>query len=288
MHLQQLVNFYLDYQRTYNKINSVNSCIHTTKALLSFWGEDKEASSLTSVDLEQFVVSRRETRKPVSVNKDLRVIRGMFNYAVESGLLPKLPFKVRMLRAPKKRELSLLSKEDIQLLIHIADNPYKTMIIIAAATGLRLSEILWLTWNDIRWEEQLLTVTGKNGWTPKSHQSRSIPLGQKTLSVLESLYAGSTGKEPEDYLFPNRKGTPFIHTSVNHELRKVWVKAGLWKKGVPILHHLRHNFCSRLLHEGVDIETARELLGHSHIMTTAIYAHTTEEQKRKAVALVDF
>ena len=120
MDLQQLVKFYLDYQRTYNKPSSVSGCRYHTKALMRCWGGDRELESITGKDVERFVGIRLKTLKPISVNKHLRVLRAMFNYAVDSGFLSEVPFKIRMLRAPKKRDLSPLTKDEIYRLIRTA------------------------------------------------------------------------------------------------------------------------------------------------------------------------
>ena len=287
--LKQLAQHYIEYQRTYNKRTSVSSCEHTIRELKRFWGEDKDMSSLSSVDVDGFINYRRvKSLKPVSINKDLRVVKGMLNYGVNSGLLSELKFKIRLLRSPRKKELPLLSREEINKLLFIAKNPYKSMILIAACTGLRLNEVLHLTWGDVRWEERMITVTPKGDWTPKSHQTRAIPVGEKLLLTLQSLRAMSLFQKDGDYVFPTRDGGVKVHNNVCRELQKIWMKAGLYKRGVPTLHHLRHNAASQMLNSGASIETVRQILGHSAITTTALYLHSSDDLKKKAVEAVSF
>jgi len=70
------------------------------------------------------------------------------------------------------------------------------------------------------------------------------------------------------------------------ELRKVFQRAGFYERGRPLLHWIRHSVRSTLLANGADIETTREIMGHSSSTVTQKYAHTTQDWMRKASVLL--
>jgi integrase/recombinase XerD len=65
-------------------------------------------------------------------------------------------------------------------------------------------------------------------------------------------------------------------------LRDVFRRAGVYQKGFPLTHWIRHSVGSQMLLGGVDLETVRDILGHADITTTALYLHGTEKAKRDA------
>jgi site-specific recombinase XerD len=71
------------------------------------------------------------------------------------------------------------------------------------------------------------------------------------------------------------------------EIRKVFERAGLDQKGRPCLHWVRRSVCSTLLGEGVDVESVRQQMGHASIMTTQLYAYTSEEGMKRASRALD-
>ena len=101
-----------------------------------------------------------------------------------------------MLKAPKRRELRLLSAEEIRKLLKCAHGRYRGIILIAATTGLRLSEILWLTWGDVYWDENRIAVRAKKGWTTKSHQNRSVFVPASVINWLREHRQSAVLKKP--------------------------------------------------------------------------------------------
>ena len=197
------------------------------------------------------------------------------------GYLDLVPCKIRMLRCPKKRDLKVLTKAQIEKLIASAPGEYKLLIHLGAVTGMRLGEILSLRWEHIIPEEERLVVRGE---TAKSHQHRSIPLSETTLLLLREHRKRSRFPADENLIFSTRNGTPKNRNNVSNSLKRIWEEAGLYQRGVPTTHHLRHSAASRMLSNGASIETVREILGHADCATTALYLHSDDEQKRQSVA----
>jgi integrase len=149
------------------------------------------------------------------------------------------------------------------------------IVLLALNTGLRRGELFNLRWRDVDVLRALLTVEGASA---KSGQSRHIPLNSEALDVLRR-WAGSSTVPAERFVFPGAEGERF------EDIKGAWlplVKAA--KVPAFTFHDLRHTFASKLVMAGVDLNTVRELLGHSDIKMTLRYAHLAPEHKAAAVA----
>ena len=282
-----LVEPYLSFKTHYNKPRTIQSARQSLKMLADHLGST-DLYSITASDIAGFVEKRLRVVVPISVNKDLRMLKTYLRWCVDEGHIEKVPCKIKMLKAPKRRELALLTSENINKLLDCAREPFRGIIMVAAATGMRLSEILNLTWEDIHFEEERLAIRGKNGWTTKSHQIRSVFIPEKVGTYLKGRKESVSNSADGDYVFSSRTKTAFDASNVCAIMQGIWKEAGLYKKGQPTMHSLRHNFCSQLLGAGIDIETCRVLLGHASCNTTFLYAHPHEKSKRQAANVVVF
>jgi integrase len=151
------------------------------------------------------------------------------------------------------------------------------MIIISLNTGLRRGELLSMKWEDVNFNEKIITVRAKNA---KSRKLRHIPLNSEAYEILSSWK--TTKKSRQEYVFINRDGNPLgsVKKAWKTLLIKAQIKNFRW-------HDMRHSFASKLVMAGVDLNTVRELLGHSDLQMTLRYAHLAPEHKAKAVAKLD-
>jgi integrase len=148
----------------------------------------------------------------------------------------------------------------------------KPMVLVSINTGIRRGELFQLRWADVDLKQRVLTVRGT---TAKAAITRHVPLNQEAVDVLTTW----KGRDANPLVFPGRDGEPF------NNVKKAWagvlnaakVKAFRW-------HDLRHSFASKLVMAGVDLNTVRELLGHSDLKMTLRYAHLAPEHKADAVA----
>jgi integrase len=142
------------------------------------------------------------------------------------------------------------------------------LVLLAMNTGLRRGELLSLRWSDINLDARLLTVRAE---TAKSGKQRHIPLNAEATKVLRTWAGRSEG----DCVF----GVSDVKTA--------WVAlvraAGLENFR---FHDLRHHFASKLVMAGVDLNTVRELLGHSDIKMTLRYSHLAPDHLAAAVAKI--
>lgn len=129
-----------------------------------------------------------------------------------------------------------------------------------------------------------MAVRAKDGWHAKSYEERAVYV---SAAVIEDLRIRRKGSE-SPYVFASKARTPINEHNACRGLRKVFQDAGLYQKGFPLTHWIRHSVCSRLLGEGVDIETVRQIMGHADASTTLLYAQSSDERMKQASAVLNF
>jgi integrase len=147
------------------------------------------------------------------------------------------------------------------------------MVLLTVNTGLRRGEVLQLRWTDVDMLQRKLLVRGDNA---KNGKTRHIPLNNEALTTLRQWRSDSPSTE---WVFAGRGGERMraVKTSWKRVLRSAAIIDFRW-------HDLRHHFASQLVMKAVDLNTVRELLGHSDLTMTLRYAHLSPEHKADAVA----
>jgi integrase len=146
------------------------------------------------------------------------------------------------------------------------------MVLLAMNTGLRRGELFHLQWTDVDLSRNYLTV---RGGATKSGDTRHVPLHEETAQALQRWHRTARGST---YVFPGKDGGRLtsIRSAWCRLLREANISDFRW-------HDLRHHFASQLVMASVDLNTVRELLGHSDIAMTLRYAHLSPDHKAEAV-----
>ncbi len=283
--LKEVFDSYLARLRVYSKRKSIKNAESSIRRLIGHFG-DPPVSRITQQTLDSFVLRRRQERVvDKTINGDLIVIRAALNHGVSIGLVRSLPFRVRLLKVPKRRINRALTKEEINRLLDHASGRIYGIILVAAHTGFRNDEILHLQWRDVGWADCSLRITTKQGiWSSKNHQERIVFVSEALLEWLHVYRRAASHSGESDWIFSTRNGTPMTTFNVCRAVRRVFEDAGLYRRGLPTLHLIRHSVACLLLTNGSDLETVREWLGHADISTTGIYLHSTDEKKREAAS----
>lgn len=210
-----------------------------------------------------------------STARFLSGLRSFYKYAVREGRLaedPTLLVSRPQLGAPLPKSLSeadveaLLAAPDTEDTLGLRD---RTMLEVLYATGLRVTELISLTLDEINLREGSLRVFGKGS------KERLIPLGEEAIAWLESYLKTARplllGGQPGDILFPSQRGTPMTRQTFWHRIKLHAQVAGIRTSLSP--HTLRHAFATHLLNHGADLRTVQMLLGHTSLSTTQIYTH---------------
>ncbi|MCH8328393.1 MAG: site-specific integrase [Candidatus Marinimicrobia bacterium] len=194
-------------------------------------------------------------------------------------LVKQTPFdKVQLPSGDRKRVRYLKPDEEEKLFKALADTDdwLRSVVIIARETGLRLSNICNLTWNQVdlfkRFIEIEKTKNGKPVW---------IPLTDLTLGELKKWSKIRDLKSDRVFIIKEK----FLHRAwVGRKFRRLTKRAGIVNFR---FHDLRHDFCSRLVQAGQPLHVVAALAGHEDISTTQRYAHLSPESKRKAIAVLN-
>lgn len=154
----------------------------------------------------------------------------------------------------------------------------KPAINVTLNTGLRRGALFALRWNDVNFDERIITVRAA---AAKSGKTIYIPMNDTVYRVLLA-WQQQTHEEDETLVFHSSRGTPIgsIHYLWGKLLNSAEIKDFRW-------HDMRHDFASRLVMAGIDLNTVRELLGHSNLNMTLRYAHLAPGVKREAVKVLE-
>ncbi|MCW5568188.1 MAG: tyrosine-type recombinase/integrase [Dokdonella sp.] len=307
-----LRDFVRDHYTTWAKANQ-KAGQATIDALESVFGDlyDRELRSLSPFDVERIKSKRlKDGMKPATVNRDLSRIRGALSRAVDWGMLDAHPMKtvkqakgaddsrVRYLTGDEEKALrdALAKRENARRASRERHNAWHAergskghpvwpatgftdyllpMVLVAINTGMRRGELLGLEWASVNLPGKLVTVTVGNA---KSRKARHIPLNADALDAL-TRWKKQAASEAR-LVFPSPK-TGARMDNINSSWEEVCAAA---KLADFRFHDLRHTFASRLVMAGVDLNTVRELLGHSDIRMTLRYAHLGPDKLADAVA----
>jgi len=277
--LEQFKEEYFSYsEETFSKkyIKSIKLSFKMFEEFVS----DPEINTITSQDVERFVLLIHR-RSPSSANLYYRTLKAAFNKGLFWGYLRVNPFvKVKV---PKqiKRLPEFLSDDEFQKLLDVhTDEVMKDLFITAYYTGLRQAELVNLKWDAINFERKELTVQNSDEFVTKSKKERIIPMNPKVLLLMKER----SKKGRCEYVFPSKKNYKFHQDTVSHKFKKAVRDAGLSEKYK--FHSLRKSFASNLVQRGANLYVVKDLLGHSDIQVTQIYASLNNASLVEAVNLL--
>lgn len=211
---------------------------------------------------------------PNSIYRMIESIRQYYKFLVLEDVIKVNP--AENLTAPKipMNLPDTLTSEEVERLLTFVNGSdilslrNRAMLEILYATGLRVSELINLKFDNVNIEEKFVTIIGKG------KKERLIPFTDIAQSYLK-LYLRNRKKSKSNFIFLTRLGKPISRVEFWRQLKNIAISAGITKKISP--HTLRHSFATHILSAGADIRFVQEMLGHSSISTTQIYTHLTKE-----------
>jgi len=243
--------------------------------------EIKDIKDISSDDVVAFLGSLRKSGLVAnSVNRTLAALRGFYKYLVLQKLIKENPIaNISLARVwmhlpdtlNEEEMRNLLDQPGVKNVLGIRD---RAMMELLYATGIRVSELVSLTINNINWQTGYLIVMGKGG------KERIVPVGQVAYDCLSryvnKVRLGLLKGNSTTVLFLNRSGGGLTRQGFWKIVKKYAKKAGMMKRVYP--HTFRHSFATHILERGGDLRSVQVMLGHSDISTTQIYTHVTRER----------
>ena len=236
-------------------------------------------------DVKEWIVALSE--KGIGKRSTKRKLSSLKSFYAWMYLQKKVatdPFEfIHAPKAPKnlpeffsEKETENILKENAKRTDQFKDRD-QAIISLLFFSGLRASELVNLTFDNIDLENRLMTITGKG------KKQRLVPFTKETRNLLNFYIQNSREKFIKDktnkYIFVNSRGNKLTVRGLEFILNEVMRKTGLYEKIHP--HMLRHSFATKLLNKGADLRTIQELLGHASIGTTTIYTHVGYENMKK-------
>lgn len=225
-------------------------------------------------------VRMREGRKAGSEARLLSTLRRFYRYLCREEIRDSDPTaKIASPRLGKPLPSSLTENE-VEILLEQPNMLVplglrdRTMLEVLYATGLRVSELVSLTFEQVNMRQGLIRCVGKG------NKERLVPLGEIALDWLQRYFVESRpvllkGNVSED-LFPTQRGKAMTRQAFWYLIKRYAKKSGIEKDLSP--HTLRHAFATHLLNHGADLRVVQLLLGHSDLSTTQIYTHVAKER----------
>lgn len=282
-----LITSFLEYLSLEKKYS-----VHTIKAykrdLISFQNfciesyQQEKISDINYSQIRSWIVDLVEGKvSNRSVNRKISSLKSFYKYLQKIKIIQNNPLSShKALKTSKKIQVPFSIKEVNEVLSNIVTEDSfestrnKLIVALFYSTGMRRTELIQLKLNSINFLEKQLKVIGKR------NKERLLPL---LPSVLKSMHNYIKQRDlidtSEDYLFLTSKGNKLYETLVYRIINNYFSDVSSKLKKSP--HILRHSFASHMLNEGADLNSVKELLGHSSLASTQVYTHNSLEQLKK-------
>ncbi len=239
--------------------------------------------SITPQMIEGFKAELLKTKSQTTVNITLRSLQAAIEKAVQWGYIGSNPFKgVRQIRTPEGNEPFMQTKEIRKLFKVMEPGIYRSFISTALYTGMRVTEICNLKWEDVDFQHHKIYVKNTNGFSTKSKKDRTIPLHPRAQVTLKGIERNGS-----PFIFLKETGEIMDKDLMNKVFKRYCKRAGLDER--YHFHTLRHTFASHLAMKGVSLYFIQKMLGHQSMQTTArVYAHLQPEPLLEAVKQLRF
>ena len=244
------------------------------------------ATAVKEQDLKAYIHALEEQKlAAATVSRNIASIKAFFLYLFSEGKIQN--DAALCLKAPKieKKMPEILTMGEVSALLEQAngDSPKeirdKAMLELLYATGIRVTELISLKVSDVNLPMHFIMCRDP-------HKERMIPFGTQAHDALERYLGGVRAEMVEDksseILFANCSGKPMSRQGFWKLIKFYAKKAGITADITP--HTLRHSFAAHLVENGADLKSVQEMLGHSDISTTQIYANMNHNRIREVYA----
>ncbi len=245
-----------------------------------------QVTQVTATSLNSYILYlEKEGKKPATISRNIASMKAFFQYLLKQGILKE--DLTEELKAPKieKKLPEILSMEEVEQLLDQTkgstpkEQRDSAMLELLYATGIRVSELVGLHMDDINLQMEYVKCKD-------SHKERIIPFGNVAKEAVSKYLAEGRKALVKDeqnlWLFTNCFGQPMTRQGFWKLIKGYGKKAGIRHEITP--HTLRHSFAAHLVNNGADLHAVQEMMGHSDISTTQVYARVNQSRIREVYA----
>ena len=284
--MRNTVSKFLDYLKTEkgSSPNTIASYRRDVNNLIDYIESNSlTVSKITNTNLNSYLLYLEKTGKaPSTISRNVASIHSYFRYLYKNNVIKTDPSTNLISPKLEKRLPEVLSMDEVDVLLSQPSNDDskglrdKAMLEVLYATGIRVSELINLKKEDVN--INLSYIKCKD-----IKKERAIPIGQVSKDALTKYLKFARNimiKDPEEeYLFVSCLGHKMSRQGFWKIVKSYANKAGIYKKITP--HMLRHSFATHLVENGADLRSVQEMLGHSDIATTQIYAKMSNNKLKE-------
>ena len=221
-----------------------------------------------------------------TISRKLSSLRSFYQFLVKNDILSENPFSYIQMKRQQAKLPRFFYEKEIDALFqqtqgdYALDNRNRALLEVLYGTGIRVTECTNIKIKDIDFDTSVVLIYGKG------NKERYVPFGSFAHdAILDYMKHGrdelmTKGKTTHDFLFVNHRGEKLTDSGIQYILKKMIEKSSLTADIHP--HMFRHTFATHLLNNGADLRTVQELLGHSSLSSTQIYAHVTTDTLQKS------
>jgi integrase/recombinase XerC len=282
--VKSLISKFLDYltfQKRYSghTITAYRNDLNSFADYIEVFFELDDALVITRRMISSFIADLAESGITArSINRKLSSIQSFYGFLMKEGLLDSNPAKSIQRPKTSSHLPSVMRSDQVKELFNpeLFGNDFEgmrnyAMLSVLYACGLRRDELINLKLSDIDFHSGQLKVLGKR------NKERIIPIAEELIQVLKKYIDERNAlANSEPYVFLTIKAQKIYPSLVYDIVKNYLSKVTTMEKRSP--HVLRHTFATHLLNEGANLQSIKELLGHSSLATTQVYTHTSLEK----------
>ena len=260
---------------------SLNTIISYMSDLYYFYlYVNKDLISVNENDIRSYLELLNSKKETVTtIRRRISTFKSFYKFLYLNNYIDKKDYPMVRISYPKaeKKLPKFIYYNDLLEIIHESSNDSdgirdKLIIEMLYATGVRVSELVNMKYEDIDYNNKRIRVLGKG------NKERIVYFGDYAYDALKE-YTSTHEKNANGYVFTNSKGTKLSDRGVRFIIDKIMSKLSVKVHVTP--HVLRHTFATDMLNNGCDIKVVQELLGHSSLKTTEVYTHVTNERLKE-------
>lgn len=288
---EYIKEWYETFKKNQSSSATQKRYLNVIKLVATEFGQTK-LKDIDRYAYQKFINHFGKTHAKHTVQKANMIIRSCVKNAIYDDIIRKdFTHGVQLTYDPKRtRQVEYPSVQEIKKIILTCKSnlqPRYTsryMILTGILTGMRISEVMGLTWDDVNYNWQTISINktwdyqNGGGFKPVKTESskRIIRVNQSLLDRLSELKVNDN-----KMVFANKRGLIPSSNAVNKTLKNIMSDANIEKAGYHF-HSLRHSHVAYLLSQGVDIYAISKRLGHADLSTTTnVYAYLIDEYKEK-------